>query len=108
MRVGSWRSIESRLMVAIVVASIAIVAQTAASPSPIEVGRDLEARNDLQGALVAYQRAVEASPRDAVARDKLGFLLGRLGRTEEALAAFVQATELDPNLFDAQYHLGAT
>ena len=46
--------------------------------------------------------------RSAVAHDKLGFVLGRQNRIREALAEFARATKLDPTLFDAQYHLGAT
>ena len=44
----------------------------------------------------------------ASAHDRLGFVRGEQGRTEEALAGFAKAVALDPTLFDAQYHLGAT
>jgi tetratricopeptide (TPR) repeat protein len=94
-------------MIPIVLMSLALAAQ-AATIAQLDAGRALEAKNDLPGALEAYQRAVAAAPGDAVARDRLGFVLGRLGRTGEALAAFAKAAELDPKLFDAQYHLGAT
>jgi len=44
----------------------------------------------------------------AEAHDRLGFVLGQLGRTDEALDEFRRAVEANPKLFDAQYHLGAT
>ena len=56
----------------------------------------------------AYERAIRARSGSAVAHDKLGFVLGRQERIPEALAEFARAIKLDPTLFDAQYHLGAT
>src|SRR6266850_2032040 len=42
------------------------------------------------------------------AHDRLGFVLGAQGRTDEAIAEFEQAIAIRPSFFDAQYHLGAT
>ena len=75
---------------------------------PCDAGRALEARGDLTAATIAYERAVRARSGSAVAHDKLGFVLGRQNRIPEALAEFARAIKLDPTLFDAQYHLGAT
>ena len=44
----------------------------------------------------------------AVAYDRLGFVRGLQGATGEAIAAFQEAVRLDPQLFEARYHLGAT
>ena len=74
----------------------------------VMLGELLEARGDLTGATIAYERAVRARSGSAVAHDKLGFVLGRQNRIPEALAEFARAIKLDPTLFDAQYHLGAT
>ena len=74
----------------------------------VMLGELLEARGDLTAATIAYERAVRARSGSAVAHDKLGFVLGRQNRIPEALAEFARAIKLDPTLFDAQYHLGAT
>ena len=72
------------------------------------LGEMLEARGDLAGATAAYERAIRARSGSAVAHDKLGFVLGRQERIPDALAEFSRAIKLDPLLFEAQYHLGAT
>ena len=71
-------------------------------------GLAAERKNDLPAARAAYEDAVRQNPKLAAAHDRLGFVLGRLGRTADALAAFERAVQLQPDLFDAQYHLGAT
>ena len=85
-----------------------VPAKDASAAALLERGQALEARNDLAGAAEAYRQAVDLAPKNARARDKLGFVLGRQGRTEEALEAFASAVKIDPTLFDAHYHLGAT
>src|SRR5688500_13564614 len=85
-----------------------VIPPAARSGDLVKLGAAREARNDLPGALDAYSAAVRADSNDAVARDRLGFLLRRLAAVDEALAEFHRAILLDPNLFDAQYHLGAT
>ena len=81
-------------------------AQSAAAA--YQQGIAAEKANDLNAARAAYENAIQIDPSMAVAQDRLGFVLGRLGRTPEAVAAFEQAVRLKPDLFDAQYHLGAT
>ena len=53
-------------------------------------------------------RRCSTAPRFAEAHDRLGFVLGQLNRTDEAIDEFRLAISQDPKLFDAQYHLGAT
>src|SRR5215470_6316909 len=71
-------------------------------------GTTLEAQQHLDEAARAYAHAIELDPRLAVAHDRLGFVHGLQGRTADAIAGFERARALDPKLFDAQYHLGAT
>src|SRR5688572_29657576 len=71
-------------------------------------GTQHEQRRELDEAARAYQEAVRLDPRFAVAHDRLGFVYGLQGRTADAIAQFELAREADPDLFDAQYHLGAT
>jgi tetratricopeptide (TPR) repeat protein len=90
-----------------------VALQPAAPASPpaaaaYRQGVAAEAKNDLAAALAAYDQAIAAEPSMAIAHDRRGFVLGRLGRTGDALVAFERAATLDPRLFDAQYHLGAT
>ncbi|HET7295412.1 MAG TPA: tetratricopeptide repeat protein, partial [Vicinamibacteria bacterium] len=93
-------------------ALLAVVLHPAAQPSPararFEEGQRRERAGDLAGAEAAYRETLRLAPRMAGAHDRLGFVLGQLGRTREALDEFRRAAEADPKLFDAQYHLGAT
>src|SRR5688572_30044749 len=72
------------------------------------LGTRLEAQRQLEKAARAYEEAIHLDPRMAAAHDRLGFVYGLLGRTAEAVARFELAREIDPDLFDAHYHLGAT
>jgi tetratricopeptide (TPR) repeat protein len=74
----------------------------------LEAGLVREREKDFPAAAAAYTEAIEYAPRLAEAHDRLGFVLGQQGRTQEALLQFEQAVHLNPALFDAQYHLGAT
>src|SRR5262245_24375951 len=71
-------------------------------------GTELESQQKLDEAAQAYQQAIQLDPQLAVAHDRLGFVYGLRGRTADAVAQFERARAADPNLFDAQYHLGAT
>src|SRR5919109_2037110 len=87
----------------------AALAENAASPEAhYLLGVTAEGQNDLSAASSPYQNALRLDPTLAHAHDRLGFVLGRLGRTIEALAAFERAVRLAPDFFDARYHLGAT
>src|SRR2546422_1478807 len=67
-----------------------------------------ERRRDPAAARTAYETALGHDPKLAEAHDRLGFLLGQAGKTEEAIGHFREAARLKPSLFDAWYHLGAT
>src|SRR4051812_17104042 len=66
------------------------------------------ASKQLDEARTAIERVLAADPGSAAAHDRLGYVLGLQGRTEDAIAEFERAVALQPNLADAQYHLGAT
>ena len=67
-----------------------------------------EQDKDLAAAETEYVAALALAPSRAEIHDRLGFVRGEQGRTDEALAGFRKAVQLDPKLFDARYHLGAT
>ena len=57
-------------------------------------------------ALLAFERAVELAPDDAVSRYNFGFLLHRQGELEHALAQMTAAVRLRPALDQAWYGCG--
>jgi serine/threonine protein kinase/Tfp pilus assembly protein PilF len=57
----------------------------------LEYGWLAQQREDTEAAQAAYQRALKFDPRYAAAKLRLGFLLGRRGRDDEALQAFAEA-----------------
>src|SRR6187455_2122506 len=67
-----------------------------------------EQERDFAGASAQYEAARSAAPARAAIHDRLGFVQGELGRTDRAIEEFRKAVQLDPKLFDARYHLGAT
>src|SRR5829696_5373745 len=83
-------------------------ADAAAATGLFARGVDLERTGDWAGAAAAFEGALQRDPAMARACDRLGFALGQLGRTAEAIARFRQAAAMAPQLFDAHYHLGAT
>src|ERR1051325_7883853 len=74
----------------------------------LQQARTLLNANDLEGARAAVEGILAENPGSAEAHDLLGFILGKQGHTDEALAEFERAVQLNPGVFDAQYHLGAT
>lgn len=61
-----------------------------------------------QRALPDYNKAIELDPKDAEAYEFRGWLLGNLGRPDEALADFDQAISLDPTYLKAYKNRGYT
>ncbi len=61
---------------------------------------------DIDGAIKAFERAVELKPEYAQAHNNLGILRSRQGMTNEALQCFQKATELDTNYCEAHFNLG--
>jgi Flp pilus assembly protein TadD len=70
------------------------------------LGRYLLDRDDLNGALAAFSRALEVNPRFVEARYNMGKVVARLGRPDEAAKHYMDALELDPNVAEAHNDLG--
>ena len=81
----------------------------AAAGSHYQQGLAAERRNDLNAARAEYENAVRLESVDWP-WPTIGSASCSAGsaRTADALAAFERAVRLAPDLFDAQYHLGAT
>ncbi|MEZ2276431.1 MAG: tetratricopeptide repeat protein [Microcoleus sp.] len=62
---------------------------------------------DLEGAIAAYNRAIEIDPKDHFAWNGLGYALKDLGRNIEAIAAYETALEIDPKDHSAWNNLGS-
>ena len=69
-------------------------------------GATLLADGDVQGALNAFRRGVEARPSDPRALVNQGFARLRMGDIETAAADFQAALEIDPNYPRAHFNLG--
>lgn len=69
-------------------------------------GRLLEARNELQGALKAYRKAVEIDPEAIDIYRALVPLALRLDQVEEAIKLAVKAVELDPEDYELLLRIG--
>jgi tetratricopeptide (TPR) repeat protein len=57
-------------------------------------GRVLEMMGDYEGAIIAFDRALELDPSNMIAMQEKGVALQSLGRISEAEAAFAKAKEL--------------
>jgi tetratricopeptide (TPR) repeat protein len=71
----------------------------------LSLGSLLVNQADFDGAVVAYQRRIDANPNSAEAHRQLGEIYFLQGRDEYALTEFLAATWLDPR--DARAHAGA-
>jgi Flp pilus assembly protein TadD len=69
-------------------------------------GGQCEARGDDDGALVAYQKALEGDPALAAAHTNLGNLHYRRSERGEARTSYEAALALDPEQPEARYNLG--
>jgi len=77
----------------------------AAAARHLQTAELLRRKDRLDEALTECDRAVEIAPGMAQARTMRGLVLERLGRTQEALAAYRRAVDLDPVHLDARNHL---
>src|SRR5438477_9628646 len=63
-------------------------------------------QGDYEGAVEAFEKAVEINPNDARARYNLALAQQYLGDSEIAVAGYRRAIDLDPQLIDAYINLG--
>ena len=66
----------------------------------------LQARGEVQEALLHYQAAVRLRPRDAIANNSFGGALLAAGHPNEALQPLESAAQSQPNYAPAHYNLG--
>src|SRR5579863_8856896 len=84
-----------------------LVGQASSSIRDLEAtARQRWAAQDAAGALAAYEKLAVLVPNSAAYQDQIGFLLASTDRTADALPHFRRATELDPKMAQAWYHLG--
>lgn len=69
-------------------------------------GREQFNLGNVDGAIVAYQRALELEPNFADVHLSLGHAYLRLKKSPEALKAFKEATRINPEMHEAYYGLG--
>lgn len=59
-------------------------------------GEELFNKNDMEGALAAFRKAIEIDAACATAHNNLGVLYCQTGALAEAIAHFMKALEIDP------------
>jgi tetratricopeptide (TPR) repeat protein len=69
-------------------------------------GAELVKQGRLDEAIVEFQSAVQADPRNAAAQMNLAVTYDQLGRADEAIAAYKKAAELDPGKATTFNNLG--
>jgi tetratricopeptide (TPR) repeat protein len=72
----------------------------------IREGRQLWQRNDISGAIAAYQQASRLEPKNSRILTSIGFLMTQQSNYSGAIAALEQATKLDANNANAFNALG--
>ena len=70
-------------------------------------GRILESRNDVQGALTAYKKAIECDPNALIVYRALIPLASSLNLTDDAVKWSLKAVELDPSDYGLLHRLAA-
>ena len=84
-----------------------LAAQPAATVQQWEASaRQHLANRDANAALADYEKLAQLVPNSSVYEDEIGFLLAATNRTAQAVSHLKRATELDPKLAQAWYHLG--
>lgn len=72
----------------------------------VAAGRMLESNGDIAGAIMQYQKAIEADPREVQAYSRLGVAWQRLGKYPEAEQSFQKALGIQPNAAFLHNNLG--
>jgi tetratricopeptide (TPR) repeat protein len=66
---------------------------------------EVRTREDYQNAVVAYARSVELDPKNPMVRSEYGLALVAVGRSEEALEQWQQASKLAPDYPDPLFNI---
>lgn len=95
-----------RYGVLMAVIGLQLLAQgTSVSQLEVLAHQRLTAR-DAAGALVDYEKLARLVPKSPIYEDEIGFLLAATSRNAEAIPHLRRATELEPRMAQAWYHLG--
>jgi tetratricopeptide (TPR) repeat protein len=76
------------------------------TPPEIAQAEDAIQKNDFTAAEPLLKRATEKNPKNYQAWFDLGFVLNRLGRAEESIAAYRKSVAAKPDVFESNLNLG--
>jgi len=100
-------SCERLLDAALDMANKAVSLDSAFGPGHGSLAEVLFRRGELDEALSAIQKAVEAAPNDSLMRASYGRILGHAGRFEEGIQQVKQALRMSPDSLPLLYYLGS-
>ena len=75
-------------------------------PPEIAQAEDAIQKNDFAAAETLLKKAIDRDPRNYQALFDLGFVLNRLGRTEDSIHAYRQSVAAKPDVFESNLNLG--
>ena len=76
------------------------------TPPEIAQAEDAIQKNDFTGAETLLKKAIDKDPNNYQAWFDLGFVLNRLGRTDESIAAYRKSVAAKPDVFESNLNLG--
>ncbi len=76
------------------------------TPPEIAQAEDAIQKNDFTAAETLLKKAIDKDPKNYQAWFDLGFVLNRLGRTEESIHAYRQSVAAKPDVFESNLNLG--
>jgi len=75
-------------------------------PAEIAQAEDAIQKNDFTAAETLLKKALDRDPKNYLAWFDLGFVLNRLGRTEDSIHAYRQSVAAKPDVFESNLNLG--
>ena len=76
------------------------------TPPEIAQAEDAIQKNDFTGAETLLKKALDEDPHNYQAWFDLGFVLNRLGRADESIAAYRKSVAAKPDVFESNLNLG--
>src|ERR1019366_8393809 len=76
------------------------------TPPEIAQAEDAIQKNDFAGAETLLKKAIDKDPNNYQAWFDLGFVLNRLARTDESIAAYRKSVAAKPDVFESNLNLG--
>jgi tetratricopeptide (TPR) repeat protein len=76
------------------------------TPPEIAQAEDAIQKNDFAGAETLLKKAIDKDPKNFQAWFDLGFVLNRLGRSDESIAAYRKSVAAKPDVFESNLNLG--